>query len=68
VSFDVLEKALKIKRREEGTARRNLAQILVEDFEVERDSVFRELANQYGFRNLKFSHTLFKNDNADIIK
>ncbi len=55
VDFPTLERALRLKEKEDPSHRRSLAQILVQEFQVDHDSVFREVANLYGFRQLKLS-------------
>lgn len=48
IPFDVLEKAMKRKQQEDRASRRNLAQILVNEFEVDEDQVYEEVARHMG--------------------
>jgi type IV pilus assembly protein PilB len=47
-----LDKALNAKFNDRNKLRRNLAQILVDDFNYEHDVIFREVAILYAFREL----------------
>ncbi len=47
-----LEKALNAKNNDNHKVKRNLAQILVQDFGYEHDTIFREVAILYAFREL----------------
>ncbi len=55
VDFETLEAALRIRRQEDPQKQRSLAQILVEEFELDRDQVFEEVKNLYGFRQIRLS-------------
>lgn len=60
VETDVVEKAIRRKDEEnEGSvsrrAKRSLAQVLVEDFNVDHDLVFSTVAQVYGFREIEIS-------------
>lgn len=48
----ILEKALAKKANDKSKIKRNLAQILVEDFNFDNDTIFREVAILYAFREL----------------
>ena len=48
----ILEKALAKKANDKFKIKRNLAQILVEDFNFDNDAIFREVAILYAFREL----------------
>jgi type IV pilus assembly protein PilB len=52
IDYDTLEKSLKVKESEGKKNRRNLGQILVHDFHADHDSVFREVADLYAFREI----------------
>lgn len=53
IDFETLEKSLKLKDSDENKKnRKNLGQILVSEFGADHDSVFREVANLYAFREL----------------
>ena len=49
IDADTLEKALRIKEKENPTKRLSLAQILVKEFNADHDQVFRHVATLYGF-------------------
>ena len=52
IDAETLEKALTAKINDQGRLKRNLAQILVEDFKFEHDLIFGEVAILYAFRQL----------------
>ncbi len=47
VSQEILEKALLVQEKETASGRRKLGEILISDFDVERDAVYRTLAEMY---------------------
>ena len=52
IDTNILDKALKVKQADQGKLKRNLAQILVEDFDFDHDTIFREVAVLYAFKEL----------------
>lgn len=48
----ILEKALQAKNNDKSKIKRNLAQILVQEFGYDHDQIFREVAILYAFREL----------------
>ncbi len=50
IDADTLEKALTAKNNDKTKNKRNLAQILVQDFGFEHDRIFAEVASLYAFR------------------
>ena len=52
IDSTILEKALIAKANDKSKIRRNLAQILVQDFSFDHDRIFREVAILYAFREL----------------
>jgi len=52
IDSSILEKALIAKANDKSKIRRNLAQILVQDFNFDHDRIFREVAILYAFREL----------------
>jgi len=52
IDTQILEKALNVKSEEKGKIKRNLAQILVQNFDFDHDAIFREVAILYAFREL----------------
>ena len=53
IDSDILEKALLAKTNDTHKIKRNLAQILVQDFNFDHDRIFREVAILYAFRELE---------------
>jgi len=53
IDGQMLEKALSAKANDRSKIKRNLAQILVQDFKFEHDVIFREVAILYAFRELE---------------
>jgi type IV pilus assembly protein PilB len=49
----ILEKAIAAKTNDKSKIKRNLAQILVQDFKYDHDLIFREVAILYAFRELE---------------
>jgi type IV pilus assembly protein PilB len=52
IDHKILEQALKIKDSDQTKLKRNLAQILVDEFGYDHDIVFREVAILYAFKEL----------------
>jgi len=50
IDAETLEKGLAAKANDNGKNKRNLAQILVQDFKYDHDTIFREVAILYAFR------------------
>jgi len=53
IDSNILEAALAAKANDKHKIKRNLAQILVEDFHYDHDQIFREVAILYAFRELE---------------
>ena len=53
IDGQMLEKALAAKANDKSKIKRNLAQILVQDFKFDHDIIFREVAILYAFRELE---------------
>lgn len=53
IDGQMLEKALAAKTNDKSKIKRNLAQILVQDFKFDHDTIFREVAILYAFRELE---------------
>ncbi len=53
IDGQMLEKALAAKANDKSKIKRNLAQILVQDFKFDHDVIFREVAILYAFRELE---------------
>ncbi len=52
IDHKILEQALKIKESDQTKLKRNLAQILVDEFGFDHDIIFREVAVLYAFKEL----------------
>ncbi len=52
IDHKILEQALKIKDGDQTKLKRNLAQILVDEFAFDHDTIFREVAILYAFKEL----------------
>jgi len=52
IDTKILEQALKIKEADQAKLKRNLAQILVDEFKFDHDIIFREVAVLYAFKEL----------------
>lgn len=68
IDYETLEKSLHIRESEDKKNRRNLGQILVTDFHVDHDLVFREVANLYAFREIYLSDEVVDNARIDFIR
>lgn len=53
IDTQILEKALNVKSEEKGKIKRNLAQILVQNFDFDHDTIFKEVSILYAFRELE---------------
>jgi len=53
IDAQILEKSLAVKAEERGKIKRNLAQILVQNFDFDHDVIFKEVAILYAFRELE---------------
>jgi type IV pilus assembly protein PilB len=68
IDYETLEKSLKVKDGEGKKNRRNLGQILVNDFNADHDSVFREVANLYAFREIFIADEHLDKTRIDFVK
>lgn len=68
IDADILEKALDAKVNDKSKIKRNLAQILVEDFKFDHDSIFREVAILYAFRELNVQVEELHQNTIDFIR
>ena len=64
----MLEKALNAKANDKNKIKRNLPQILVQDFGYDHDTIFREVAILYAFRELDTKPEEFSSQRLDSIK
>ncbi len=68
IDYETLEKSLKVKEGEDKKNRRNLGQILVTDFNIDHDQVFREVANLYAFREIYLGDEVIDDQRIEFIK
>ncbi|MBI4546480.1 MAG: Flp pilus assembly complex ATPase component TadA [Ignavibacteriae bacterium] len=68
IDYETLEKSLHIRESEDRKSRRNLGQILVTDFSVDHDLVFREVANLYAFREIYLNDETIDAQRVEFIK
>jgi type IV pilus assembly protein PilB len=68
IDYETLEKSLKVRESEDRKNRRNLGQILVNDFDVDHDAVFKEVANLYAFREIYLADETLDQNRIDFIK
>ncbi|MBI4535301.1 MAG: type II/IV secretion system protein, partial [Ignavibacteriae bacterium] len=68
IDYETLEKSLKVKDSEGKKNRRNLGQILVNDFNIDHDSVFGEVADLYAFREIDLSEEQLDKSRIDFIR
>ncbi len=68
IDYETLEKSLKVKEAESKRNRRNLGQILVNEFNVEHDSVFKEVADLYAFREISLEDELLDKPRIEFIR
>jgi len=68
IDLQILDKALTIKSNENGKLKRNLAQILVSDFNFNHDLIFREVALLYAFPELRVNFRTLSEERIDEIK
>ncbi|MCH8325226.1 MAG: type II/IV secretion system protein [Bacteroidetes bacterium] len=64
----ILEKALDAKANDKSKIKRNLAQILVEDFNFDNDAIFREVAILYAFRELNIQVDQLSQNKIEFIR
>ncbi len=68
IDSKTLAEASEIKQNENEKVRRNLAQILVQDFGFDHDIIFKEIAQLYAFRILKLNVNEFSQEKLGAIK
>jgi type IV pilus assembly protein PilB len=68
IDYETLEKSLHVRETEDKKTRRNLGQILVTDFNIDHDLVFREVANLYAFREIYLNDESIDDTRIEFIK
>lgn len=68
IDTKILEQALKIKETDQTKLKRNLAQILIDEFKFDHDIIFREVAVLYAFKELNVHPEELADDRIAEIK
>lgn len=68
IDTKILEDSLKIKQTDQAKLKRNLAQILVQEFGFDHDTIFREVAVLYAFRELNIHPEELTEERIENIK
>ncbi|MFQ5707792.1 MAG: GspE/PulE family protein [bacterium] len=68
VSEEMIQRALAIQSREPRNAKRKITEILIEDLNVDRDAIYRELVRLYGFQTISLDEEKVNKDRIDFIK
>lgn len=68
IDDDILEKALEIKQNDNAKKKRNLAQILVHDLKFDHDTIFKEVAVLYAFKELNIQVSELPEERIEEIK
>ena len=68
IDSKILEEALQIKNNDLTSQKRNLAQILVQEFNFDHDTIFREVAVLYAFKELNIHPAEISEQRIDEIQ
>lgn len=68
IDLKILDKALGVKNNESGKVKRNLAQILVSDFNFDHDTIFREVSLLYAFAEIRVNFNSLSEERIEEIK
>ena len=68
IDDDILEKALEIKKDDQSKKKRNLAQILVHELKFDHDTIFKEVAVLYAFKELDIQVSELPDQRIEEIK
>ncbi|MBN1300114.1 MAG: type II/IV secretion system protein [Melioribacteraceae bacterium] len=68
IDSQILEEALQVKNDDQAKLKRNLAQILVQEFNFDHDTIFREVAVLYAFKELNVHPQDLSEDRIEEIK
>lgn len=68
IDTTVLEQALAMKANDTSKIKKNLAQILVQEFKYDHDVIFKEVANLYAFREVEATHDVLTPQRLEFIK
>ena len=68
IDEEALERALMIQTREPRTAKRRITDILIEDLNIDRNAVFKQIVQLYGFQTIHITDETVDQDRIDFIK
>jgi type IV pilus assembly protein PilB len=68
IDLDILQKALDTKDKDVSGSKRNLGQILVQEFGFDHDIIFREIAILYAFKEINFNITEFNENRIALLQ
>ena len=68
IDTTVLEQALTMKANDTSKIKKNLAQILVQEFKYDHDVIFKEVANLYAFREVEATSDVLTPQRFEFIK
>ncbi len=68
IDLDILQKSLDAKEKDLSGAKRNLGQILVQEFGFEHDVIFREIAILYAFKEISFNKDEFNENRIKTLQ
>ncbi len=68
IDTKILEEALNIKQADKNKLKRNLAQILVSEFNFDHDTIFREVSVLYAFKELNIKAAELTEERIEEIK
>ncbi len=68
IDAKILEEALQVKNEDQSKLKRNLAQILVQEFNFDHDTIFREVAVLYAFKELNIVPKDLSDERVEEIK
>jgi len=68
IDTTVLEQALTMKANDTSKIKKNLAQILVQEFKYDHDVIFKEVANLYAFREVEATPEVLTQQRQEFIK
>ncbi|GBD89420.1 type II secretion system protein E [bacterium BMS3Abin04] len=68
IDTKILEQALQVKQNDRTKLKRNLAQILVQDFNFDHDIIFKEVAVLYAFKEINIKPEDFEEKRLEELK
>jgi len=68
IDLDILQKALEAKEKDLDGGKRNLGQILVQEYGFDHDAIFREIAILYAFKEINFNIEEFNEARITLLK